>query len=67
MFVIGTDKALWVAAETSENDDDYTTFQSLAGTVGLSTAIPDHRNLLHVFYRSAAAGQNLGSVAQDWA
>jgi hypothetical protein len=67
VFVIGTDKALWVAAQTNENDDDYTTFQSLAGTIGLPTPIPDHRNLLHVFYRSTATGQALGSIAQDWA
>ncbi|MFJ4807875.1 hypothetical protein [Streptomyces longwoodensis] len=59
--VRGSDNALWVAAQAEENDEDHMSFQSLGGTVNSPAPIPDHRNLLHVFYRSTAAGQNRGA------
>lgn len=67
MVVIGTDKALWGADKSEESDEDYPSLQFLAGTVDLPVPIAGHRNLLHVFYRSAGSSQNLGSIAQDCA
>jgi len=70
VFVKGTDTALWVAVQQSENQTAYGTFQSLGGNIGdvhPQAVIADSENLLHVFVQGAGAPKALWLTRQTWA